>query len=143
MSMLAKTRMARAARWSAVPLIAAGAVALAAGPALAEGTAVGITTYSGYVSAGQLNVSGAYQCTPDTPYDNLEVTAVQQSPDGPVSSTAYLQMPCTGTTLTWQATLTPDQEDAWFTDTDTRVHVTLWAPDDWDSRATTSMNLWA
>lgn len=130
-------------RVAAVPAMAVAALAAAAAPAFAEGTSVGITTYSGSVVSGQLAVSGAYQCTTDTPYDNVEVTGVQEGPDGPVSSTVVEQVPCTGSVLTWQATLGPDQGDAWFTDGETRIRVTLWAPGDWDGRATASMVLWA
>lgn len=109
-----KATAVKTARWSSMPAIAGAALALAAGPALAEGTSIGTTTYSGYVSAGQLNVSGsgAYQCTTDTPYDYLEVSAAQQGPRRP----GQLHRPgadaCTGSTLTWQVTLTADQDDA-------------------------------
>jgi hypothetical protein len=142
MSVFTKSAAAKAARWSAVPAIAAAAIALTAGSALAEGTAIGITTYSGSVWAGQLHVSGAYQCSTASAYDYLEVTAVQEGPNGPVRSTEYEQMPCTGTTLTWQATLGGTQ-DAWFGDGNTRVDVTLWTPGEWGGRADASMVIWA
>jgi hypothetical protein len=141
MSVFTKSTAAKVARWSAVPAIAAGALALSVGPALAEGTAIGITTYSGTVSGGQLNVSGAYQCATSA-YDHLEVTAVQEGPNGPVSSTVYEVMPCTGNTLTWQATLGGTQEQ-WFEDGNTRIDVTLWTPGQWDGRAAASMVIWA
>ena len=144
MSVFTKAAAVKTARWAAVPVLAVAALAVAAGPALAEGTSIGITTYSGTVSDGQLHVSGGYQCTTDAPYDYLAVTAVQAGPDGgPVSATEYLAMPCTGTTLTWQATLSPSQSDEWFADGDTRIRVTLWTPGDWDGRASASMTLWA
>ena len=142
MSVSLKAAAARTARWATVPAIAATALGLAAGPALAEGTSIGITTYSGAVSAGQLNVSGGYQCSTDNPYDHLAVTAVQQGPSGPVTATEYLTMPCTGTTLTWQATLQTRQSGGWFGDGPARVTVALWAPGDWNARATSSMVLW-
>ena len=142
MSVFTKSTAAKVARWSAVPAIAAGALALAAGPALAEGTAIGITTYSGSVYGGQLDASGAYQCSTSSPYDHLKVTAVQEGPNGPVTATEYEVMPCTNGTLTWQASLggSPDQ---WFADGNTRIDVTLWAPGDWNGRAAASMVIWA
>ena len=142
MSVFTKSTAVKLARWSAVPAIAAGALALAAGPALAEGTAIGITTYSGNVSGGQLYASGAYQCSTSSPSDYLEVTAVQAGPNGPVSSTEYEVMPCTGGTLTWQASLGGSQGQ-WFADGNARVDVTLWTPGDWNGRASASMVIWA
>lgn len=143
MSVSLKGAAVKTARWATVPAIAATALGLAAGPALAEGTSIGITTYSGYTSSGQLNVSGAYQCSSDNPYDHLAVTAVQQGPNGPVTATEYLTMPCTDTTLTWQATIDASGFGGWFGDGPARVTATLWAPGDWDGRATSSMVLWA
>lgn len=143
MSVFTKAASSKAARLAVVPAITVAALGAAAAPALAEGTSVGITTYSGTVASGQLTVSGAYQCTTGTPYDNVAVTAVQEGADGPVSSTVIEQVPCTGAVSTWQATLSPDQDDAWFSDGDTRIRVTLWAPGDWDGRAAASMVLWA
>jgi hypothetical protein len=142
MSVFTKAAAVRTARWSTVPAIAAAAVALAAGPALAEGTAVGISTYSGSVYAGELTVGGGYQCTPDTPYDNLKVTVYQETPRGLASDTSYQRVPCTGGTETWQAWLRADQWGNWFTYGNARVDVTLWAPDDPDGRATSSLVLW-
>lgn len=143
MSVFTKAAAARTARLATVPTMAVAALAIAAAPALAEGTSVGITTYSGTVTDGQVTVSGAYQCTTDTPYDNVAVTAIQEGADGPVSSTVVEQVPCTGSTQTWQAALSPDQDDAWFESGETRIRVTLWAPGDWDGRAAASMVLWA
>lgn len=134
---------AKTARWSVVPAIAAGALALAAGPALADGTSVGITTYSGTVYAGQLTVGGAYQCATTSPYDILAVTVVQPGPNGPVTSTGFQEVACTGSTLTWQATLNPSRPGEWFANEDTRVEVTLWTPGDWDGQSSASVVLWA
>ena len=143
MSVFTKALAAKTVRWSAAPAIAVAALALTAGPALAEGTAVGITTYNGTVYAGQLTVSGAYQCSTASPYDYLTVTVVQPGVNGPVSATSYEAVACTDTDQTWQATLSPSQADAWFANENTRVDVTLWTPGDWGGRATASIVLWA
>lgn len=142
MSVFTKAAAVKTARWSTVPAIAAAAVAIAAGPALAEGTAVGINTYSGSVYAGELTVGGAYQCTPDSPYDNVKVTVTQDTPRGVASSTSVQRVWCTGGTRNWQAWLRADQGGEWFTSGNARVDVTLWAPDDPDGRATSSLILW-
>lgn len=143
MSVFTKAAAVKTARWTAVPAIAAAAVAIAAGPALAEGTAVGINTYSGAVYAGgELTTGGSYQCTPDSPYDNLKVTVTQDTARGVASSTSVQRVWCNGTTRNWQAWLRADQGGVWFTPGNARVDLTLWAPDDPDGRATSSMILW-
>ena len=142
MSVFTKAAAARTARWATVPAVAAAAVAIAAGPALAEGTAVGISTYSGSVYSGELTVGGGYQCTPDSPYDNLKVTVTQDTPRGLASSTSYQRVWCNGESRDWQAWLRADQDGNWFTYGEARVSVTLWAPDDPDGRATSSLVLW-
>lgn len=135
----------KTARWSAVPAIAALALAVTAGPALAAGTSVGVSTTSGTVSAGELTVSGAYQCDPATSsYAELEVTASQAARHGRVADSATLRrVACTGSAERWQVTLSPRQAHEWFSVGDARVTARVWTPGDQNGQGVSSIVLWA
>jgi hypothetical protein len=137
-----KSAVLKGARWSTVPAVATAAIALAAGPALAAGTSVGIAT-SGSASAGLLELSGAYQCPTSSPYDSLSVTVSQDGRYGTVRGTTVQQVACVGSTLTWRSVVSPSGGDGWFAAGPARVSVTLWAPGAWDDRAESSIVLFA
>lgn len=136
------TAAGRIARRAAVPAIAAASLALAAGPALAAGTSVGISTTGAGVSVGYLTVGGAYQCQGSAPYAELAVSVSQDAPRGRIDATTFERVACTGSTLAWQSRLEPRQAGAWFSAHGTRVTVTLWTPGGWDERASSSIVLW-
>lgn len=126
-----KSSAKKAARWSAAPVAAALAVVLAAGPALAAGTSVGIAT-NGSASGGALTVGGNYQCaTASGSYATLAVTVRQAGAHGRVVESSTLEhVSCTGAVLTWSATLRPSGHHAWFSGGNTRVEAKLWTPGD-------------
>jgi hypothetical protein len=143
MSVFTKPAAAKAVRWSAVPAGAALAVVLAAGPALAAGTSVGIYT-NGSVTAGQISLTGAYQCAADAPYAELTVTATQMQRHGhgrTVESSSVQRVDCTGATREWAATLSPRVHDGWFAAGDTRVVVRVATPGDRRGQADASLVL--
>jgi hypothetical protein len=141
MSVLTKSVARRAARWSAVPAAAALAVVVAAGPALAAGTSVGIYTY-GSVHAGRISVTGAYQCPAGSRYADLTVTATQAGPHGrAVTSSVVERLGCTGRVLPWGATLSPRRRGGWFTAGNTRVVAQVWPAGDRRGQAEASLVL--
>jgi hypothetical protein len=144
--MSAITRTAgKAARWSAVPALAALALAASAGIALAAGTSVGISTTGAAVAAGELTVSGAYQCDSATAsYAELAVTVSQARPHGrSVDSTTVQRLTCTGSGLSWRVTLSPRQAGAWFSPASARVDAKLWTPGSRGEQADASLVLQA
>jgi hypothetical protein len=141
MSVFTKPAVRAAARWSAVPATAALAVVVAAGPALAAGTSVGIDTNAS-VGAGQIHVAGAYQCATGAPYADLTVTVSQSGPHHrTVESSTLRHVSCTGAVLPWTATLVAHERGAWFAPGDTRVKVTLATPGDFRGQADSSLVL--
>ena len=121
----------KAARWSAAPAAAALAVVVAAGPALAAGTSVGIAT-NGSASGGALTVGGQYQCaTASGSYATLAVTVRQAGRYGrAIESSTIEHVSCTGAVQDWSATLSPREHHAWFSGGNTRVSAKLWTPGD-------------
>jgi hypothetical protein len=141
MSFFTKSTAAKAARWSAVPAAAALAVVVAAGPALAAGTSVGIYT-NGSVDAGRISVSGAYQCATGAQYGELTVTVSQAGRHGRVvESSTVERLSCTGAVLPWSTTLSPRRHDGWFTAGSTRVDARVSTPGDRRGQADASLVL--
>jgi len=141
MSAFMKSATRKTVRWSAVPAAAALAVVVAAGPALAAGTSVGIST-GGAAAGGRLTVSGAYQCaTTAGPYAELEVTVSQVGRHGrAVESSTVERLGCTGSVESWSATLSP-RRHGWFSAGSTRVDAKLWTPGAWHGQADASLVL--
>jgi hypothetical protein len=141
MSVFTRSAAARAARLTAVPAAAALAVVVAAGPALAAGTSVGIYT-GGTVSHGRLAVDGVYQCASGSPYAALTVTVTQAGPHRHVVESSVVErVACTGATLRWSATLAPQRHEGRFGPGATRVTVKLSMPGDRRGQAGSSLVL--
>jgi hypothetical protein len=129
-----------AMRWVAVPALAALALAATAAPALADETAVNLNPTASITTAGQLIVSGAYQCDPTTAaYAEISVSASGYDVNGDeVDATANDRVACTGAPQSWQETLTPAEACETFAAGPADVEVIAWTPGDWDGQTDTS-----
>lgn len=131
------TALARIARRAAVPALAALSLAAAASPALADDTAVNLDPTASITAAGQLTVSGTYQCDPSVaPYAQIAVSASGSDLSGDeVDASGGERVACTGSPQPWEKTLTPDQASATFAPGPAGLDVTAWTPGNWDCRA--------
>lgn len=134
------TGLTEAARWAAVPALAALALAATAAPALADETAVNLNPTASITAAGQLTVSGTYDCDPATAvYAEISVSAGGYDVNGDeADASTNDRVACTGTPQSWQETLTPAEACETFAVGPADVEVTAWTARDWNVQTDTS-----
>lgn len=135
-----KTAAVKTARWATVPAIAAGAVAMAAGPALAADAHARVSTTAAVVSHGQVTVSGHYQCSWRTRSEELQVTVSSADRHGRTEATREVRVNCNGSLQTWRLTLAAGHREQ-FAPGAVRVEATLWNPQNRGDRAYSSRTL--
>ncbi|WP_034263203.1 DUF6299 family protein [Actinospica robiniae] len=136
-----KAGAVKTARWATVPAIAAGAVALAAGPALAAGSHARVSTTSAVVSHGQVTVNGRYQCAWRSRSEELQVSVSSADRRGRAEATREVRVNCNGSLQTWRLTFASNHRGQQFSPGAVRVDATLWSPQNRYDRASSSRTL--
>ncbi|MBR7834099.1 hypothetical protein KDL01_12540 [Actinospica durhamensis] len=142
-SVSAKAVAVKTARWSAVPVLAVAAFAVAAGPALADSSSARVSADSASVFHGQVTVGGVYECGQRRGTEQLRVTVIGQDRREQVEATRVVNVNCGGSAHGWRLTLGTDRRNEQFTPGLVRVEATLGDSRDRFDRASTTRTLFA
>lgn len=107
---------------------------------LADETAITLNPAASVTAAGQLTVSGSYQCDPSTAaYAEISVSVSGSDVNGDeVDASMNDRVACTGAPQSRQETLTPAEACESFAPGSAAIEVTAWTPGDRDGQSDTS-----